>query len=196
MRKTLIKLIVHHVMKIMSNTRNNDSTKDGIDFVKHSSTYDTNAINQAVEKASRDPSFITDSVQLLKGIQFPAYKHDILTHIKSTTNDLEVISLFESLDGYIQYKDQYHVQKALEENNSEKKKMHQISDATRQGQEVLTRDTTIDKSIKDTEAVNEGEERKDYPEVAPSAMSNFVCNTCGKVFQNQNDLLQHKRFEG
>lgn len=35
-----------------------------------------------------------------------------------------------------------------------------------------------------------------YPEIAPSAMSNFVCNTCGKVFQNQNDLLQHKRFEG
>ena len=28
------------------------------------------------------------------------------------------------------------------------------------------------------------------------AMSNFVCNICGKVFQNQNDLLQHKRFEG
>ena len=173
-----------------------DTSKDTIGFVRHSSTYDTNAINRAVEKASRDPSFITDSVQLLKGIQFPAYKHDILTHIKSTTNDLEVISLFESLDGYIQYKDQYHVQNALEENNSEKKKMHQISDSTRQSPEVLTRDTTIDKSIKDTEAVNEGEERKDYPEVAPSAMSNFVCNTCGKVFQNQNDLLQHKRFEG
>ena len=183
-------------MKIMSNTRDNDSTKDGIDFVKHSSTCDTNAANRAVEKASRDPSFITDSVQLLKGIQFPAYKHDILTHIKSPTNDLEVISLFESLDGYIQYKDHYHVQKALEENNSEKKKMHQISDTTRQGPEVRTRDTTIDKSMKETEAVNEREERKDYPEVAPSAMSNFVCNTCGKAFQNQNDLLQHKRFEG
>src|SRR5687768_4648020 len=97
-RKTLIKLIVQHVMKIMSNTRDNDSTKEGIDFVNHSSTYDTNAINRAVEKASRDPSFITDSVHLLKGIQFPAYKHDILTHIKNTISDLEVISLFESLD--------------------------------------------------------------------------------------------------
>jgi hypothetical protein len=179
-----------------NNRKVEDTSKDTIGFVRHSSSYDTNAITRAVEKASRDSSFITDSVHLLKGIQFPAYKHDILTHIKSTTSDLEVLSLFESLDGYIQYKDQYHVQKALEENNSEKKKMHQISDTTRQGPEVLTRDTTIDKSIKDTEAVNEGEERKDYPEVAPSAMSNFVCNTCGKVFQNQNDLLQHKRFEG
>jgi len=179
-----------------NNRKVEDTSKDTIGFVRHSSSYDTNAITRAVEKASRDSSFITDSVHLLKGIQFPAYKHDILTHIKSTTSDLEVLSLFESLDGYIQYKDQYHVQKVLEENNSEKKKMHQISDITRQGPEVLTRDTTIDKSIKDTEVVNEGEERKDYPEVAPSAMSNFVCNTCGKVFQNQNDLLQHKRFEG
>ena len=40
--------------------------------------------------------------------------------------------------------------------------MHQISGTTRQGPDVLTRDTTIDRSIKDTEAVNEGEERKDY----------------------------------
>src|SRR4030095_4664167 len=92
------------------NRKVEDTSKDTIGFVKHSSSYDTNALNRAVEKASRDPSFITDSVQLLKGIQFPAYKHDILTHIKSTTNDLEVISLFESLDGYMQYKDQYHVQ--------------------------------------------------------------------------------------
>ena len=55
---------------------------------------------------------------------------------------------------------------------------------------------TADKSIKDKEAPNESEERKDYPEVPPSAMSNFICDLCGKPFQNQNDLYQHKRFEG
>ena len=53
-----------------------------------------------------------------------------------------------------------------------------------------------DGSIKDKEAPNESEERNDYPEVPPSAMSNFVCDLCGKPFQNQNDLYQHKRFEG
>ena len=37
--------------------------------------------------------------------------------------------------------------------------------------------------------------RKDYPEVTPTAMSNFVCDRCGKPFQNQNDLVQHQRFE-
>jgi hypothetical protein len=39
------------------------------------------------------------------------------------------------------------------------------------------------------------EERKDYPEVTPGAMSNFICNICGKPFQNQNDLVIHQRFE-
>jgi hypothetical protein len=51
-------------------------------------------------------------------------------------------------------------------------------------------------STKDKEAPNESEERNDYPEVPPSAMSNYVCDKCGKPFQNQNDLIQHKRFEG
>ena len=55
---------------------------------------------------------------------------------------------------------------------------------------------STDSSIKDKEAPDEDEERNDYPEVPPSAMSNFVCDKCGKPFQNQNDLYQHKRFEG
>jgi hypothetical protein len=93
-------------------------------------------------------------------------------------------------------KDQDEVGEAGPDPETEKKEMHQISDSTRQNLDVRTRDTTMDKSTKDTEAVNEGEERKDYPEVPPSAMSNYVCNRCGKPFQNQNDLLQHKRFEG
>ena len=93
-------------------------------------------------------------------------------------------------------KDQDEVGETGPDPDTEKKEMLQISDSTRQNLDVRTRDTTMDKSTKDTEAVNEGEERKDYPEVPPSAMSNYVCNRCGKPFQNQNDLVQHKRFEG
>ena len=179
----------------MFDVKGNDNSKDTIDTVRHSSTYDTNAINRAIERASRDPSFINRSIQMLKGMQFPAYKDNILNHIKRTTNDEEVSSLFESLDGYVEYKDPYHVQKILEENNPEKKTIHQISETTRLHPEVLTHNKTTDQSIKDSEAINENEERKDYPEVPTSAMSNFVCDKCGKVFQNQNDLLQHKHFE-
>jgi hypothetical protein len=180
----------------MFDVKGNDNSKDTIDAVRHSSTYDTNAINRAIERASRDTGFINRSIQMLKGMQFPAYKDNILNYIKRMTNDEEVSSLFESLDGYVEYKDPYHVQKILEENNLEKKTTHQISETTRHHPEVLTRSKTIDQSIKDSEAINENEERKDYPEVPPSAMSNFVCDKFGKFIQNQNDLLQHKRFEG
>jgi hypothetical protein len=37
--------------------------------------------------------------------------------------------------------------------------------------------------------------RKDYPEVIPTTMSNFVCDRCGKQFQNQQDLAYHRQFE-
>jgi hypothetical protein len=43
--------------------------------------------------------------------------------------------------------------------------------------------------------VSEREERKDYPEVSPTAMTNFICDNCHKQFQNQQDLIQHKEFE-
>jgi len=69
-------------------------------------------------------------------MRFPAYKKDIIKQAKrvaststststsSTTTDTDsdtIIALFESLNGYVQYKDPYHVQKALEENNPENK---------------------------------------------------------------------------
>jgi hypothetical protein len=57
-------------------------------------------------------------------------------------------------------------------------------DETRENPDVRIRPTTADRSIKNREAVNESEEHKDYPEVTPTAMSNFVCDRCGKQFQN------------
>jgi hypothetical protein len=121
----------------------------------------------------------------------------ISTLIYDNSIDYQIcFALFESLDGYIQYRDIYHVQKALEGNSLEKKKTYQITDQTREQPTVRTRPTTADNSIKEREALSKDEERKDYPEVPPSAMSNFICNTCGKQFQNQNDLIQHQHFEG
>jgi hypothetical protein len=180
----------------MFDTEVNDTQKDTIESVQHSSVYNTDALNSAIEKANRDPNFIIKSVQILNKMEFPSYKDNILSYVKRSTNNSEVLSLFESLDGYIEYKDQYHVLKALEENSSGKKITNQISESTRLHPEVRTRSKTADQRIKDSEAVKKSEERGDYPEVPPSAMSNFVCDKCGKIFQNQNDLLQHERFEG
>ena len=174
-----------------------DISKESIDAAKHMPTHDATRTNRAVEKAARNPEFVNRAVAQLAGLRFPAFKNNIIDHVKSidTHDEEDVVALFESLDGYIQYRNEYHVQKAIEENVPAKKKDYQITDNTRENPDVRFRQTSADSSIKDREAVNETEERKDYPEVTPTAMSNFTCDKCGKEFQNQQDLVHHKEFE-
>jgi hypothetical protein len=170
-------------------------SKDTVGSARHMPEQDAARINRAVEKAARDPDFIDYAVAQLRGLKFPTFKNNIIDYAKSISVDQDVIALFESLNGYMEFRDLYHVQKAIEENSPQKKPDYQITDETRENPDVRTRPTTADASIKSREAVNEREERKDYPEVTPTAMSNFVCDRCGKPFQNQNDLVQHQRFE-
>jgi hypothetical protein len=174
-----------------------DKSKESIDAAKHLPAYDAERINRAIEKAASNPNFINHAVVQLAGFAFPALKHNIIDYVKSINVEEkeDIVALFESLNGYIQFRDQYHVQKALEENVSAKKKDYQISNRARENPDVRIRQTSADASIKDREAVNEREERKDYPEVTPTAMSNFICKTCGKEFQNQQDLVHHRHFE-
>ena len=35
----------------------------------------------------------------------------------------------------------------------------------------------------------------DYPEVTPTAMSEYICTMCGKSFQTRDDLVHHQDFE-
>jgi hypothetical protein len=177
-----------------------DKTKETIDAAKHIPTYDSESINRAIEKASREPDFVNRAVAQLEGLAFPAFKHNIMDHIRKINaekneEEKDFIALFESLDGYIQFRDQYHVQKAFEQNVPAKKKDYQITDSKRENPDVRIRQTYADASIKDREAVSEKEERKDYPEVTPTAMTNYICDNCHKQFQNQQDLIQHKQFE-
>jgi hypothetical protein len=179
----------------MTDIETKDNSKTSVSSIKHDSTYDTDVINKAVEKGSRDPNFLSHAASLLAKMEFPAFKNNILEYINKVTTDTNVIALFESLDGYIKFRDVYHVQKALEENNPEKKQTYQISSETREGPNTRTRDVTTDRSTRERESTNSNEERSDYPEVTPTAMTNFICNTCGKPFQNQNDLVNHQRLE-
>jgi hypothetical protein len=177
-----------------------DKSKESIDVAKKVPAHDATRVNRAVEKAAGDPEFVNRALAQLAGLRFPAFKNNIIDHLKSTNIHAEeeeddIIALFESLDSYIQYRNEYHVQKAFEENVPSKKKDYEITDNTRESPDVRTRQTSAAGSIKDREAVNESEERKDYPEVTPTAMSNFVCDTCGKEFQNQQDLVHHREFE-
>jgi hypothetical protein len=164
---------------------------------RHKPAYNANAINRALKRANEDQEFLDSALKLLDNeqIQFPAFKEDILNHISNVSNEIDIISLFQSLDGYIRFKDTYQIRKALEENNPTKKTKHQISDSTRINPDARTRDITTDSSTKKKEAINLNEERKDYPEVTPTAMSQYTCNLCGKSFQTRDDLVHHQDFE-
>lgn len=172
-----------------------DRTKESVDAAKHMPAFDSERINRAIEKANNDPDFVDYAVGQLGGLRFPAFKNTIIEYAKSINSGRDVVALFESLNGYMEFRDQYHLYKALQENVTSKKQEFQISDETRENPDVRTRQTTANASIKEREAANESEERKDYPEVTPTAMSNFVCDRCGKQFQNQQDLAQHRQFE-
>jgi ABC-type transporter lipoprotein component MlaA len=71
-------------------------------------------------------------MNLIGDVKFPAFKINIIDHVKKVTKDRDVISLFESLDGYIQFRDQHHVQEALEVNDPKKKTENEITDQTQE----------------------------------------------------------------
>jgi hypothetical protein len=99
-----------------------DSTKEAIGSARHIPTQDAERINRAVEKTANDPDFIDYAMNQLRGLQFPAFKHSIVDYAKNINADLDVVALFESLNGYMEFRDQYHVQKSLQENSISKKK--------------------------------------------------------------------------
>lgn len=85
----------------------------------HVAESDAKSINQAVEKASKDRNFIIKSLEQLDGLAFPAYKHQIMIHLKKRSTNSETLNLYETLSGTMLYRDQYHIKTALEQNNPE-----------------------------------------------------------------------------
>jgi hypothetical protein len=158
----------------------NDLSND-VESERHLPTVDSNSINKAVERAGKDRDFILNAVQQLSELKFPAYKHQIIDFLKKNSANSQLLALFESLNGTILYRDQYHIKKAFEQNNPEAKQEHQISDEKRTNLEVKK----IDPSHK----------RKDYSEVPATAIREYVCDLCGKTFQTRDDLIHHQKFE-
>jgi hypothetical protein len=99
-----------------------------IGVVRHKPKYDSGSLNRAVQRAVNDENFLSSSIKLLEGLKFPSLKSGIVDYVTKTTKDSDVISLFESLDGYIEFKDRHHVQKALEVNDPQKKAENQTTD--------------------------------------------------------------------
>lgn len=95
---------------------------------RHTPTYDSHSLNRAIDRAITDDNFFNSCLNLLEGLKYPALKGNIIKYVKNANTDSDTISLFETLDGYIEYKDKYHVQRALEENDPKKKVVNEVTE--------------------------------------------------------------------
>ena len=59
----------------------NDSPNK-IESDKHISTVDSDSVNRAVDRSSRDKNFISNAVEQLKGLKFPAYGSQITDYLR------------------------------------------------------------------------------------------------------------------
>jgi hypothetical protein len=152
-----------------------------IESERHDFQSDRDSICHAVNKASKSASFISRVVEQLDSLKFPAYKHQILSFVQNKFSDNDDIGLLKSLNDTVLFRSKYDVKKGLEQENSETKQQHQISDTTRKHLEVQHHDQT--------------HRRKDYPEIPATAMKNYICDFCGKEFQSKDQLTMHQDFE-
>jgi hypothetical protein len=152
-----------------------------IEAVRHDAEDNQESLHNAVNKASKDSTFISQVVEELDTLKFPAYKHQILSFIQGKTSDDHVIGLLKSLNDTVLFRDKYEVKQGLQQENSELKQQYQISENTRKNLEVQRPDKT--------------QKRKDYPETPATAMKNYTCDFCGKDFQSNDQLIKHQKFE-
>lgn len=171
-----------------------DEEKQSIRSDRHLPERDAKTGNRTADRAVKEPSLIDYAVGHLSELKFPAYKENIVAYAKSIGAEEHVVTLLGSLDAYIQYRDIYHLKKALEVNLPQSQKF-EMTEETRTNPDFSVRLTTADGRIRDHEAVNAKEERKDYPEVTPTAAKVFSCDRCGKEFQSPDDLFKHQKFE-
>jgi hypothetical protein len=82
-----------------------------IDSEEHISGIHSDSINNAVERASKDRNFILNAVEQLSGLKFPVYKAQIIDFLKKRAVNDELLSLFQTLNGTIIYRDQYQIKK-------------------------------------------------------------------------------------
>jgi hypothetical protein len=156
-----------------------DSKK--VESKRHTPEPDHKSLHEAVNRASKDANFISKVVAQLDTLKFPAYKHQILNFIQNKFSDNDDVGLLKSLNDTVLFRSKYDVKQGLEQENSNSKQQHQISETTRKHLEIQHPDQT--------------QKRKDYPETPATAMKNYICDLCGKEFQSKDQVTKHQEFE-
>lgn len=104
-----------------------------------------------------------------------------MNFIQNKFSDNDDVGLLKSLNDTVLFRSKYDVKQGLEQENSNSKQQHQISETTRKHLEIQHPDQT--------------QKRKDYPETPATAMKNYICDLCGKEFQSKDQLTKHQEFE-
>ena len=107
----------------------NDSPNK-IESDRHIPTVDSDSVNRAVERSSRDKNFISNAVEQLKGLKFPAYGSQITDHLRKNSANDEVLALYLSLNDTTLYHDENQVTKAFEQNSPTTKQENQMTHKT------------------------------------------------------------------
>jgi hypothetical protein len=166
--------VVTRLVKIMDKSNK-------ISFTSNTAEGNPTSVHKAVNKAYKNRNFIVSTISQFESLKFPAYKYQILEYAKRHSVDNDVLALLQTLNDTMLYHSKFNLEKALEQENPEVEKEHQISDETRKNSNVQN--------------IDRRQKRKDYPETPATAMKNYICNFCGKEFQRPDQLQEHREFE-
>lgn len=151
----------------------------------HTSEQDSKLLNKALEKSIANEEFITSSVNLLKDLKFPTYKHRIIEHVKKMTNDKIITSLFYTLSDSLEIKNISHIENILKANIPKKNSLYNTKNPDELNVNPLSDDTH--------EKLSQTEDKNLPPR---AAMHEYTCARCGKSFLTRENLETHQEFEG
>ncbi|MEO9320669.1 MAG: hypothetical protein ABI361_08360 [Nitrososphaera sp.] len=92
------------------------SAESTVKVQRHEASISSEALNHSTERVMREADFLDAAMGLLRGLSLPAFRAEIIDHIRSNSKDLEYIALFETLDHYIRYDDEEQIRAAFEVN--------------------------------------------------------------------------------
>ena len=90
--------------------------KESVYSSKHSASIDTDGLNNSVGQSISNQTFIERALSPLQDLTFPAFKEQIINHAANSNVDDDILSLYQTLNGYEAYRDINHIRDAFEVN--------------------------------------------------------------------------------
>lgn len=174
-------------MSKMNFFKNNKDKNKEIHSTLHKATLNSSLLNSAVYKAGKDQDFLRSSLNLLKNIKFPTYRHTIIDHIQKLTNNKSKIALFYTLDDSLKLENIEQIKNIILSNTKPKNTFNQLKKPSEINVNPLSNKNPNQKTSSN---------KNDKDLVPRSVMKEYTCKKCGKPFLTRDDLKIHREFEG